>query len=163
MARNEAIQTFTSLHRSFSLERKVTKSSRGKIMASALSAYRLDFQASCHKRRYMKIKPIVSPLGGRCSDFSPFLTRPARTHFVNPVPASSFFSGKCPKTSGKAATLAEFAQFAVMHPRPAGITPASRHGEERSHPDTRLVPFVLIRKEPKEVTKSEFFRSLDSL
>ena len=91
MARNEAIQTFASLHRSFSLERKVTKSSRGKIMASAQSAYRLDFQASCHKRRYMKIKPIVSPSGGRCSDFSPFLTHPARISFVCPVPARSFY------------------------------------------------------------------------
>ena len=92
-------------------------------MAYARSAYRLDFQASCHKRRYMKIKPIVSPLGGRCSDFSPFLPHPTRTHYVNPVPARSLYTLriKCPMTSGKAATLAEFAQFAVMHPRPAGI------------------------------------------
>ncbi len=28
---------------------------------------------------------------------------------------------KCPATSGKAATLAKFAQFAVTHPRPEGI------------------------------------------
>ena len=35
-----------------------------------------------------------------------------------PLPSVLFLSGKCPMTSGKAATLAKFAQFVVSFPRP---------------------------------------------
>ena len=45
---------------------KSNKKSRRKAMTQRTPAYELDFQTSCHKRRYMKIKSLGRLLGGHC-------------------------------------------------------------------------------------------------
>ena len=66
---------------SLSLERKEPKF-KGKIIGLTHSRPKdLTFNKTCHKRSFVKVKPLVRLLGGHCPAFCPLPSRPSRPVF----------------------------------------------------------------------------------